>query len=83
MSGIEWVFIIKVDCFLWNMVRVVVGMLVEVGCGKMIVDEFRKVIEDKDCCSVGSFVLGYVLFLVDVGYLEELFIVFLLDIFNI
>lgn len=36
------------------MVRAVVGTLVEVGRGKMTVDEFRKVIEDKDRCSAGS-----------------------------
>lgn len=57
------------------MVRAVVGTLVEVGRGKMTVDEFRKVIEDKDRCSAGSSVPGHALFLVDVGYPEELFIV--------
>jgi hypothetical protein len=33
------------------------------------------VIEDKDRCSAGSSVPGHALFLVDVGYPEELFIV--------
>ena len=44
-----------------------VGTLVEVGRGKMTVDEFRKVIEDKDRCSAGSSVPGHALFLVEVG----------------
>ena len=59
-----------------------VGTLVEVGRGKMTVDEFRKVIEDKDRCSAGSSVPGHALFLVDVGYPEELFIVSPSDISN-
>ena len=33
------------------------------GRGKMTVDEFRKVIEDKDRCSAGSSVPGHALFL--------------------
>lgn len=57
------------------MVRAVVGTLVEVGRGKMTLDGFRKVIENKDRCSAGSSVPGHALFLVDVGYPEELFIV--------
>ena len=42
----EWVFTIKADRFLRNMVRAVVGTLVEVGRGKLSVDGFWKVIED-------------------------------------
>ena len=57
VSGTEWVFTIKADRFLRNMVRAVVGTLVEVGRGKMTVDEFRKVIEDKDRCSAGMLFL--------------------------
>ena len=83
VSGTEWVFTIKADRFLRNMVRAVVGTLVEVGRGKTTVDEFRKVIEDKDRCSAGSSVPGHALFLVDVGYPEELFIVSPSDISNI
>ena len=56
VSGTEWVFTIKADRFLRNMVRAVVGTLVEVGRGKMTLDGFRKVIENKDRCSAGSFV---------------------------
>ena len=48
VSGTEWVFTIKADRFLRNMVRAVVGTLVEVGRGKMTLDGFRKVIENKD-----------------------------------
>ncbi len=70
----EWVFTIRADRFLRNMVRAVVGTLVEVGRGKMTTDEFRKVIEKKDRCSAGNSVPGHALFLVDVGYPDELFL---------
>ena len=70
----KWVFTIQADRFLRNMVRAVVGTLVEVGRGKLTVEEFRKVIEKKDRCSAGSSVPGHALFLVDVGYPEELFL---------
>ena len=74
LSSDEWVFTIQADRFLRNMVRAVVGTLVEVGRGKLTVDGFRKVIENKDRCTAGSSVPGHALFLVDVGYPDELFI---------
>lgn len=71
----EWVFTIQADRFLRNMVRAVVGTLVEVGRGKMTIGDFKKVIENKDRCKAGSSVPGHALFLVDVGYPEGLFVV--------
>ena len=70
----KWVFTIQADRFLRNMVRAVVGTLVEVGRGKMSIEGFRQVIEKKDRCSAGSSVPGHALFLVDVGYPKELFL---------
>ncbi len=69
-----WVFTIRADRFLRNMVRAVVGTLVEVGRGKMSVEGFRRVIEQKDRCKAGTSVPGHALFLVDVEYPEELFL---------
>lgn len=69
-----WVFTIKADRFLRNMVRAVVGTLVEVGRGKMSIEEFRKVIELKDRCKAGASVPGHALFLVDIEYPAETFI---------
>ena len=54
-----WVFTIKADRFLRNMVRAVVGTLVEVGRGKISIEEFRKVIEQKDRCKAGASVPGH------------------------
>lgn len=70
----NWVFTIQADRFLRNMVRAVVGTLVEVGKGKLTVEGFRRVIEEKNRCSAGTSVPGNALFLVDVGYPEELFL---------
>ena len=64
----EWRFVIQADRFLRNMVRAVVGTLLEVGRGKMSVDEFCRVIECKNRCSAGTSVPAHALFLVDVTY---------------
>lgn len=70
----DWVFTIKADRFLRNMVRAIVGTLLEVGRGKMTVDGFRRVIETKDRGKAGSSAPGHALFLVDVDYPEDIFI---------
>ena len=62
------VFRIKADRFLRNMVRAIVGTLLEVGKGKMSLDEFRNVIEQKDRCSAGESVPAHALFLEEVEY---------------
>lgn len=62
------VFRIKADRFLRNMVRAVVGTLLEVGRGKINLEEFRQVIEKKDRCSAGLSVPAHALFLENVEY---------------
>lgn len=69
----EWIFTIQADRFLRNMVRAIVGTLVEVGHGKLSVEGFRRVIEAKNRCSAGSSVPGKGLFLVDIGYPDSIF----------
>ena len=76
VSKAEWspagdtaaVFTITADRFLRNMVRAVVGTLVEVGKGKMTLEEFRDVIAKKDRCAAGQSMPGEALFLWDVKY---------------
>ena len=69
-----WMFTIRADRFLRNMVRAIVGTLLEVGRGKLSVEGFRQVIEQKDRCKAGTSVPGNALFLVDVTYPEETFV---------
>lgn len=63
-----WRFEITANRFLRNMVRAVVGTLLEVGRGRMTKDEFCRVISQKDRCSAGESVPGNALFLVDIKY---------------
>ena len=72
-EGDVWVFTIQADRFLRNMVRAIVGTLLEVGRGKLTVDGFRQVIEAKDRGRAGTSAPGHALYLVDVTYPEELF----------
>ena len=67
------VFTIKADRFLRNMVRAIVGTLMEVGRGAMTIEQFCKVIEQKDRCAAGSSMPGNALFLTDIEYPEEIF----------
>ena len=70
----KWVFTIEADRFLRNMVRAIIGTLLEVGRGKMTVNEFRLVIEAKNRCDAGASVPAKGLFLVNVEYPSEIFI---------
>ena len=64
----QWVFTITADRFLRNMVRAIVGTLVEVGRHKMTVEQFCQVIERKDRCAAGTSMPGNALFLWDITY---------------
>jgi tRNA pseudouridine38-40 synthase len=68
-----WVFTIQADRFLRNMVRAIVGTLIEVGWGKMDEAGFRRVIESKNRCEAGSSVNAQGLFLTDVTYPDAIF----------
>lgn len=68
VEGDLWRFEITANRFLRNMVRAVVGTLLEVGRGRMTKDDFRRVIDQKDRCSAGESVPGNALFLVDIVY---------------
>ncbi len=69
----EWVFVIQANRFLRNMVRTIVGTLVEVGRGKLTLDGFRRIIEQKDRCSAGMSMPGNALSLVDIGYPSDIY----------
>lgn len=64
----ELKFTISADRFLRNMVRAIVGTMVEIGKGKLNSEDLRKIIEEKNRNSAGSSAPAQGLFLVDVGY---------------
>jgi tRNA pseudouridine38-40 synthase len=67
-EGKMLIFKIKADRFLRNMVRAIVGTLLEVGKGKLTLEDFRKIIEQKNRGSAGTSAPAQGLFLVDVEY---------------
>lgn len=64
----RWRFTITANRFLRNMVRAIVGTLVEVGRGRLRLEDVRRIIEAKDRCSAGESVPAKGLFLVDIKY---------------
>lgn len=68
VSPSKWYFEITANRFLRNMVRAVVGTLIEVGRGRMTLDDFRKVIEGKRRTEAGESMPGNALFLQEIKY---------------
>jgi tRNA pseudouridine38-40 synthase len=64
----QWVFTITADRFLRNMVRAIVGTLVDVGSHKISVSDFCDIIEKKDRCAAGTSMPAHALYLWDVKY---------------
>jgi len=69
----RWVFTITADRFLRNMVRAIVGTLMEVGRHRLTVDDFRQIIDCKDRCSAGDSAPAQGLFLHKIVYPDNLF----------
>lgn len=67
-NGSELKFTISADRFLRNMVRAIVGTMVEIGSGKLEPSDLRTIIEDKNRNAAGTSAPAQGLFLVEVGY---------------
>lgn len=67
-EGDMLVFYISADRFLRNMVRAIVGTLLEIGNGKMSKEQFIQVIQSQDRRNAGPSVPAAGLFLTQVGY---------------
>ena len=67
-SDTTWYFEITANRFLRNMVRAVVGTLVDVGRGRLSIDDFCKVIEGKQRTEAGESMPGHALFLEKIEY---------------
>ena len=61
-------FEISADRFLRNMVRAIVGTLVDVGRHKITVDQFREILDLRDRCAAGTSMPPQALFLWDIRY---------------
>ena len=67
-SATSWYFVITANRFLRNMVRAVVGTLIDVGRGRLTLDDFRKVIERKRRTEAGESMPANALFLENIRY---------------
>ena len=68
ISTHQWVFTITANRFLRNMVRAIVGTLLQVGTEKISTQEFRNIIESKDRCKAGTSAPAHALYLTNVTY---------------
>lgn len=64
----HWYFRISANRFLRNMVRAVVGTMIDVGRHRVTLDEFRKIVEGKQRTQAGESMPAHALFLEDVVY---------------
>lgn len=64
----ELVFTIKANRFLRNMVRAIVGTMIEIGTGKMKVEQLHDVIKSEDRSQAGASVPGHALYLSKIEY---------------
>lgn len=68
------IFTITANRFLRNMVRAIVGTLLEIGLGKIEVNDLHTIIESKNRSEAGTSVPAEGLYLTRVNYPKELFI---------
>jgi tRNA pseudouridine38-40 synthase len=73
-EGNRLVFTIRADRFLRNMVRAIVGTIVEIGFGKLNPDEFEEILLARDRCRAGTSAPAKGLFLTDIEYPDDIFI---------
>ncbi len=64
----RWVFVFTANRFLRNMVRAMVGTLLNVGCGKCNLTALEAIVQAKDRCKAGVSVPAHALFLDRIVY---------------
>ncbi|MCK4749417.1 MAG: tRNA pseudouridine(38-40) synthase TruA, partial [Bacteroidales bacterium] len=67
-------FTITADRFLRNMVRAIVGTMLDLGFNKISLDEFRQIIESRNRSNAGTSAPAKGLFLTDVQYPPKIFL---------
>ncbi len=76
MNDNQLVFNITADRFLRNMVRAIVGTLIDVGLQKISLDDFIRIIESRDRSNAGFSVPAKGLFLTEITYPKQIFTVY-------
>jgi tRNA pseudouridine38-40 synthase len=69
------IFSIQANRFLRNMVRAVVGTLIEVGLEKVRIDDFKNILASRDRSQAGYSVPAHGLYLINVSYPKHIFAV--------
>ena len=72
-TELELTFVITADRFLRNMVRAIVGTMVNIGLGKLEVEKMHDIIESKDRNQAGFSVPPQGLYLMDIQYPDTIF----------
>ena len=67
-------FKIKADRFLRNMVRAIVGTMIEVGTKKRTLEEFRAIIQSKNRSNAGTSAPAHGLYLVEIDYPKSIYL---------
>ncbi len=70
----QLIFTIKADRFLRNMVRAIVGTILDVGQGKTTIEEFHDIIKSEDRTNAGASVPAHGLYLSIIEYPKSIFI---------
>lgn len=71
--GNKLIFTIAADRFLRNMVRAIVGTMINIGTGKISLADFEKIIDSKDRSQAGFSVPAHGLYLTKIEYKKDLF----------
>lgn len=72
LEGEELHFIIKADRFLRNMVRAIVGTMVQIGLGKLQVEDLHSIIKSKNRSEAGFSVPAHALYLTKIEYPNDI-----------
>ncbi|MCB0463608.1 MAG: tRNA pseudouridine(38-40) synthase TruA [Flavobacteriaceae bacterium] len=70
----QLIFTIKADRFLRNMVRAIVGTMLDIGLGKTTIEEFHQIIKSEDRTKAGASVPAHGLYLSKIQYDNTIFI---------
>ena len=73
-SGDDYKFIISSNRFLRNMVRAIVGTLIEIGKGKLQIKDLDEIIQSRDRRNAGYSAPPQGLFLTEIKYNKKIFL---------